>query len=266
MIYEGTRVTSIESGVARTVATAAGAGAGETAAVTAEVRAEFVVRATEAYTSSLEGSGRVMIPMNSSMIATEVLPAETWASIGWAEAETMLDGARKYVYIQRTGDGRIAIGGRGIPYRYGSRTDAETRPSDETVSALHDRLIALFPVLTDVKVDGAWQGVLGAPRQWAPAVGLDKRTGLAWGGGYVGEGVAAANLAGRTLADLIRGQDTELTRLPWVGPFTGSWPPEPLRYAAVRGVNAMMDMADRQEWRTDQTSLVGRIAHLISGR
>jgi hypothetical protein len=121
-------------------------------------------------------------------------------------------------------------------------------------------------VLADVAVAGAWQGVLGAPRQWAPAVGLDRDTGLAWGGGYVGEGVAAANLAGRTLADLILGRDSELTRLPWVGRLGRSWPPEPLRYIAVRGVNAMMAMADRQEWRTDRTSLVGRTAHLISGR
>ena len=256
-IYEGTRVTAIEPGVARTEVAGRGAG---------EVRARFIVRATEAYTGSLAGQDRVMIPLTSCMIATEVLSEETWANIGWAEAETMLDGARKYVYIQRTGDGRIAIGGRGIPYRYGSRTDAETPPPAEVVRALRERLIALFPLLADVTVAGAWRGVLGAPRQWAPAVGLDRATGIAWAGGYVGEGVAAANLAGRTLADLITGRDTELTRLPWVGPFTGSWPPEPLRFAAVRGVNAMMDAADRREWRTDQTSLVGRVAHLISGR
>jgi glycine/D-amino acid oxidase-like deaminating enzyme len=251
-IYEDTRVTAIEPGVARTAA--------------GPVRARFVVRATEAYTGALTGQGRVMIPLNSCMIATEVLPAQTWAAIGWDEAETLLDGARKYVYIQRTGDGRIALGGRGIPYRFGSRTDAETAPPAEAVRALRERLIALFPVLSDVAVEGAWQGVLGAPRQWAPAVGLDNKTGLAWGGGYVGEGVAAANLAGRTLADLITGRESELTLLPWVGPFTGSWPPEPLRYAAVRGVNAMMDAADRREWRTDRASVVGRVAHLISGR
>jgi glycine/D-amino acid oxidase-like deaminating enzyme len=97
-------------------------------------------------------------------------------------------------------------------------------------------------------------------------VGLDRRTGLAWAGGYVGEGVAAANLAGRTLADLITGRDSDLTRLPWVGPLGRSWPPEPLRYLAVRGVNAMMEVADRREWRTDRTSFVGQVAHLISGR
>jgi glycine/D-amino acid oxidase-like deaminating enzyme len=251
-IYEGTPVTRIRPTIARTA--------------DGEVRSKFIVRATEGYTASLAGQRRVMLPLRSSMIATEVLDSATWAALGWQQAETMLDGARRYVYIQRTGDGRIAIGGRGTPYRYGSGTESEGPPPSETVRSLRQRLIGLFPVLTDVAVDGAWQGVLGATRQWAPAVGLDRDTGLAWGGGYVGEGVAAANLAGRTLADLILSRDSELVRLPWVGPLGGSWPPEPLRYVAVRGVNAMMQLADKREWRTDQTSLVGRTAHLISGR
>ncbi len=251
-IHEGTRVTEIGPHLARTA--------------TGEVRAKFVVRATEAYTATLAGQRRVMLPITSCMIATEVLGPETWSALGWEAAETMLDGARRFVYIQRTGGGRIALGGRGTPYRYGSRTDAEHPPSSDAVRSLRERLVSLFPALGDVTVDGAWQGVLGAPRQWAPAVGIDRQTGLAWGGGYVGEGVAAANLAGRTLADLILGRDTDLTRLPWVGGLGRPWPPEPLRFAGVRGVNAMMEMADRREWRTDQTSLVGRVAHLISGR
>ena len=251
-IYEGSRVRRIRPRITQTA--------------DGSVRSKFVVRATEGYTASLAGQRRVMLPLRSSMIATEVLSSATWASLRWQQAETMLDGARRYVYIQRTGDGRIAIGGRGTPYRYGSGTESEGPPPSEAVRSLRQRLIELFPVLTDVGIDGAWQGVLGATRQWAPAVGLDRDTGLAWGGGYVGEGVAAANLAGRTLADLILSRDSELVRLPWVGPLGRSWPPEPLRYVAVRGVNAMMQLADKREWRTDQTSLVGRTAHLISGR
>jgi glycine/D-amino acid oxidase-like deaminating enzyme len=251
-IYEGTRVARIRPRIAQ-----ASEGA---------VRAKFVVRATEGYTASLARHRRVVLPLRSCMIATEVLSPGTWAALGWQNAETVLDGARRFVYIQRTGDGRIAIGGRGTPYQYASRTESEGPPPTEAVRSLRQRLIGLFPALTDVAVDGAWQGVLGASREWAPAVGLDRDTGLAWAGGYVGEGVAAANLAGRTLADLILGRDSELVRLPWVGRLGRSWPPEPLRYVAVRGVNAMMEAADRREWRTDRTSLVGRAAHLISGR
>ena len=71
------------------------------------------------------------------------------------------------------------------------------------------------------------------PRDYRPSVGLDRSTGLAWAGGYVGSGVAAANAAGRTLADLISGPETDLTRLPWVGHRSPDWEPEPLRWIGV---------------------------------
>ena len=60
--------------------------------------------------------------MNSSMIVTEPIDEAAWGQIGWDGAETMLDGSHLYTYSQRTADGRIAIGGRGVPYRFGSRT------------------------------------------------------------------------------------------------------------------------------------------------
>ena len=72
----------------------------------------------------------------------------------------------------------------------------------------------------------------GRPPAVAPAVGLDRATGLAWAGGYVGEGVAAAHLAGRTIADLVLDRDTELTRLPWVGGLGRPWAPSPFALPA----------------------------------
>ena len=251
-LYEGTPVVGIDPGVARTPF--------------GDVRAPIVVRATEGYTPTLQGQRRAMLPLTSCMIATEVLGPATWEELGWSNAETLWDSRRRYVYIQRTADDRIAIGGRGVPYRYGSRTDAEGPPPPESVLALRTRLVELFPSLHDVRIDGAWYGVLGAPRQWAPAVGIDRATGLAWAGGYVGQGVAAANLAGRTLADLLLERETELTQLPWVGRMGRPWPPEPIRFAAVRGVNAMLQLADREELATGRTSALGRLAHVISGR
>ena len=252
VIHERTRVTAIEPGAAHTAA--------------GTVRARYVVRATEAYTAGLRGLRRALVPLNSSMIVTAPLDAATWAQIGWQGAETLLDGRRRYVYLQRTGDGRIAIGGRGVPYRFGSKTDREGPLDARTVGELRTRLRELFPALGDVAVDGAWHGVLGVPRDWAPAVGVDRGTGLAWAGGYVGDGVAAANLAGRTLRDLLLERDTELTRLPWVGPLARPWEPEPLRFAGVRAVNALYRLADRTESRTHRSALAGRAADLLSGR
>ena len=68
------------------------------------------------------------------------------------------------------------------------------------------------------------------PRDWQCAVRFDRAAGLAVAGGYVGDGVATTNLAGRTLADLITGRDTDLVALPWVGHRSRRWEPEPLRW------------------------------------
>jgi glycine/D-amino acid oxidase-like deaminating enzyme len=251
-IYERSRVTTIAPG---RVETAEGA-----------ITARYVVRATEAYTSGLPGLRRQLVPLNSAMIATEPLDVATWAQLGWDGAETLLDGRRRYVYLQRSGDGRIAIGGRGVPYRYGSRTDREGPLPARTAHELRRRLVELFPVLAEAGIAAGWHGVLGVPRDWSPAVGLDRPSGLAWAGGYVGEGVAATNLAARTLRDLILGRETELTRLPWVGPLARQWEPEPLRFAGVRSVNALFRRADAREAHTGRDALAGKLAGVISGR
>jgi glycine/D-amino acid oxidase-like deaminating enzyme len=251
-IHDGTRVTKIEPGVARTDR--------------GDVRARFVVRATEGYTAGLDGEHRTLVPLNSAMIVTEPLGDALWRELHWDNAECMLDGQHRYVYLQRTADGRIAIGGRGVPYRLGSRTDREGPLPAVTAHELRNRLLELFPALRDTGIAAGWHGVLGVPRDWLPAVGLDRATGLAWGGGYVGEGVAASNLAGRTLRDLILGRDTELTRLPWVGPFARPWEPEPLRFAGVRSVNALLMAADRREGRTGRPALAARVANVVAGR
>lgn len=231
-----------------------------------EVHARYIVRATEGYTPRLSGLRRTLVPLNSSMIVTAPLDESTWRKLGWERCETLLDGQHRYCYLQRTADGRIAIGGRGNPYRFASASDREGPVPRETVASLRSRLVHLFPALEAIEVTGAWHGVLGVPRDWSPAVGLDPATGLAWAGGYVGEGVAAANLAGRTLRDLLLGRDSELTRLPWVGPFARAWEIEPLRFIGIHSVNALLVAADRREERTGRTALSARLAHLLAGR
>ncbi len=238
------------------------------AAITAAgtVKARWVVRATEGYTAGLPGLRRALVPMNSSMIVTEPLAPRAWQEIGWEGAELLGDGAHVYVYLQRTADGRIAIGGRGVPYRYASRTDGTGDTAPGTVASLRAQLVAMFPSLGDVAIDHAWSGVLGVPRDWCISVDADERSGLAWAGGYVGEGVAAANLAGRTLRDLILGLPSELTTLAWVGRRPARWEPEPLRWAAISAVYALYRRADRTEARTQRPSRLARLVDAASGR
>ena len=156
--------------------------------------------------------------MNSAMIVTEPLPDDGWDAIGWGGSELLGDCANAYCYAQRTADGRIALGGRGIPYRYGSRTDTDGRTQDWTIDSLTQTLHALFPATREVRIDHAWCGVLGVPRDWCASVTFDPATGLGSAGGYVGSGLTTTYLAGRTLADLVLGRDSELVTLPWVNP------------------------------------------------
>jgi glycine/D-amino acid oxidase-like deaminating enzyme len=249
-IHESTPVRTIEPHVARTDR--------------GDVRARWIVRATEAYGAEW---GREVVPVNSAMIVTEPLGADARAEIGWDRAETLLDGAHLYTYLQRTADGRIAIGGRGIPYRFGSRTDREGPLPRQTVEELRRRLVRLFGnAVADAPIADAWHGVLGIARDWAPTVGADPATGIAWAGGYAGEGVAAANLGGRTLCDLLLGRETALTRLPWVRPPARRWEPEPLRWLGIRSVYALLRAADRREQRTGRPSSLAGIADRVAGR
>ncbi|MEE1667833.1 FAD-dependent oxidoreductase [Streptomyces sp. WAC07094] len=237
------------------------------------VRAPYVLRCTEGFTASLKGQRRTWLPMNSSMIATEPLTDEQWARIGWEGRETLGDMAHAYMYAQRTADGRIALGGRGVPYRFGSRTDNDGRTQPATIEALYDILVRFFPSLTGVKVAHAWSGVLGVPRDWCATVTLDRSTGLGWAGGYVGSGVATTNLAARTLRDLVR-QDsgqagpTDLTALPWVNHRVRKWEPEPLRWLGVHGMYATYRTADRRELTTHSagSSRLAQLADRVAGR
>ncbi|MGW7344688.1 NAD(P)/FAD-dependent oxidoreductase [Streptomyces sp. NPDC054854] len=232
------------------------------------VRAPFVLRCTEGFTAALKGQKRTWLPMNSSMIATAPLPAEVWASLGWSGREVIGDMAHAYMYAQRTADDRIAIGGRGVPYRYGSRTDHDGRTQPSTITALTSLLTSFFPQLTGTEITHAWSGVLGVPRDWCATVSLDRTTGLGLAGGYVGSGVATANLAARTLRDLILENLTDLTSLPWVNHRVRRWEPEPFRWLGVQALYAAYREADRQETTTHRptTTPLAHLANRISGR
>jgi glycine/D-amino acid oxidase-like deaminating enzyme len=252
-IYEMSPATAIESGRVRTQH--------------GTLRAPVVLRATEGFTAALPGLRRHWLPMNSSMIATEPIPPHLWESIGWRGRETLGDTAHGFFYAQRTVDDRIAIGGRSVPYRFGSRTDVDGRVPQRTITHLSAVLHSILPQVRGIPIAHAWCGVLAVPRDWTASVTFDAATGLGSAGGYVGHGVTATNLAGRTLADLVLGRDTAATALPWVGHRSRNWEPEPLRWLGVRGMYLAYRAADWHESRgRDATSPIALFADTIAGR
>jgi glycine/D-amino acid oxidase-like deaminating enzyme len=234
-IAEGTEVLAYDKGRIQTAR--------------AMITAPIILRCTEGFTATLPGHKREWLPLNSAQIATVPLPPEVWAKIGWDGHELIGDMNNAYCYCQRTREGRITVGARGVPYRFGSRMDKNGEPDAETIRRLTEILHRHFPAAAAYPIDHAWCGVLAVPRDWCATVGLDRATGLGWAGGYVGTGVSTANLAGRTLADLALGRDTATTRLPWVNRRVRQWEPEPFRWLGVHLMYKLLRIADRREAR-----------------
>jgi glycine/D-amino acid oxidase-like deaminating enzyme len=247
-IYEHTPAFAVESGAVRTTL--------------GLIRAPIIVRATEGYTPSLRGNKRTLAPVYSLMLATEPLDDATLDAIGFTDRQTFSDGRHLIIYGQRTADGRIAFGGRGAPYHFGSAVDARFDRDASVHENLWATLCEIFPIIEAAKVTHTWGGPLGIARDWWASVGLDRETGLAWAGGYVGDGVGTSNLAGRTLRDLILRQDTDLVDLPWVNHRSPRWEPEPFRWAGTNLALQLMLGADAKEARTGRPSraaaVVGR--------
>jgi hypothetical protein len=95
---------------------------------------------------------------------------------------------------------------------------------------------------------------------------MDPLTGIGWAGGYVGDGVATSNLAGRTLTDLVLGRDTALSQLPWVGHRSRNWEPEPLRWLGANAGLRAMTWADAAEQRRGRPSRVASLVTAMMGR
>jgi glycine/D-amino acid oxidase-like deaminating enzyme len=230
------------------------------------LKAGIVVNALEGYAATLSGHARDTVPLYSVMIATEPLPASFWDEVGWSGREVFGDERHLLIYAMRTTDDRIAIGGRGAPYHFGSRIKDDYDLAPKVFGELHNVLKTLFPALGAARVTHTWGGCLGVPRDWFTSVGYDAQSGMAWAGGYVGDGVSTTNLAGRTLAELIAGADHGLAGLPWVGHVSRRWEPEPLRYLGVNLSLAIMGSADRVEARTGKPSRRAGLTARLIGR
>lgn len=199
-----------------------------------DVTADVVVLAGEAYLSALPQHRREILPVYSQIMLTAPLSDAQRAEIGWERRFVMQSKRLTIDYLQITRDGRIAFGGRGSLYHWGSAIKSEWDCVAETAGTLRQQFEEFFPTLKELPFERCWGGVVGIHRDWLPSFSFDKTTGLAKAGGYAGEGVAATNLAGRTLADLITGEGTPLCELPMVQHEPRNWEPEPFRWLGVR--------------------------------
>jgi glycine/D-amino acid oxidase-like deaminating enzyme len=251
-IYEGTACSGVARGVVRTEG--------------GNIRAPMIVVAMEGYRSQLRGQARRVVPLYSLMVATEPLPVTVWDQIGLSDRETFGDFRNLIIYGQRTADGRLAFGGRGAPYHWGSAIEPGFDVDDRVHSELVRVLLELFPQLSDYDITHRWGGPLGVARDWRPSVTVDQDKGVAWAGGYVGDGVNTAHLAGQTIAELITLNETERTTLPWINHSWPQWEPEPFRWAGINAGLWLAKSADRTEQRTGKHSRKADVGLWLRGR
>ncbi|MGD8195960.1 NAD(P)/FAD-dependent oxidoreductase [Herbiconiux sp. P18] len=229
------------------------------------IHCDTVVLATEGYGAALPGIGRRILPLYSLMIATEPLPTSFWDEVGIEHGTTFSDYRHLLIYGQRTADDRFAFGGRGARYHWGSSIRPEYDRVQRVFDHLEQALVELFPAAGGVGVTHRWGGPLGVARDWHASASYNPRTGVAFAGGYVGDGLSTTNLAGRTLAELIGGDGGDLTGLPWVNHLSPRWEPEPLRFIGANLGLVGTTLADAEERVTGRPSLASRVLGPLTG-
>lgn len=219
------------------------------------VRAPRVVRATGGGTPA--GSRHA--------VATAPLPADVWDGLGLRRGVVLADGGHRPVRALRTADDRLVLS-----LRTGRAPGAPSGQDLGAVRRLHRALADLAPAAASAPLTHAWGGPVAGGPDGVSALGLDADAGLAWADGAGDDGIAAGNLAGRTLADLLTGADTALTRLPWVTRGAAPGGSSPLapgraggRFAGRLGATARdvaAALADREERVTGRPSRIAGVA------
>ena len=240
VIYENSRALTIEPNLVK--------------CKTTSVRATSIIKATEVFSQN----PRSHAPIYSLMVATEPLSEKIWDEIGLAQRESFSEALHLVNYGQRTIDNRLAVGGRGARYLFGSRL----RAKHELDSRVHNEIIELvrnwFPILKKTRFTHRWGGAVSIPRDWHPYISWDKGCRIGRAGGYSGDGVSLSHLSGKTLAHLILQRDHPITSLPHVNWRNPIWEPEPLRWLGVNGSVLATDLADREEALTRRPSLIAK--------
>ncbi|WP_027910075.1 FAD-binding oxidoreductase [Pseudomonas sp. URMO17WK12:I4] len=184
-IYEQSPATRIDRGPQPVVHTPKG-----------QVKAKFVVVAGNAYLGGLmpELAAKSM-PCGTQVIATEPLSDELAHSLlpqdyCVEDCNYLLD------YYRLTGDKRLIYGGGVV---YGARDPADIE------AIIRPKLLKTFPQLADVKIDYTWTGNFLLTLSRLPQVGRIGEN-IYYSQGCSGHGVTYTHLAGKVLAEALRGQ------------------------------------------------------------
>lgn len=185
VIYEQSEVTGITEGAEVTLTTSGGT-----------VTATQVLLACNGYLGDLSPviAGRVM-PINNFIIATEPLE-ESLAKRVIANDMAVADSKFVVNYYRLSPDRRLLFGGR---ESYGYRFPSDIK------SFVRKAMLAIYPYLSDTRIDYGWGGTLAITMNRLPCL-RRIQPNIYSASGYSGHGVAMATLSGRLVAEAMQGQ------------------------------------------------------------
>ena len=233
-IHEGTTVTALVPGRMPAAVTPRGT-----------VRAQHAVIAVNAWALAWPELRRRLVAWSSYIVLTAPAP-ECLEAIHWKSGELVSDLRTSVRYFRTTRDGRIAFGGGGgrAATSIGHAFTGDMRAVVEASEGLR----RLFPSFAGIPIVDAWGGPIDVSPTHLPVFGtLAPRIHCALG--YTGNGVAPSHLAGRVLADLVTGADSDEVRLPMVNARSREFPPQPWRAlgaAVIRRAIIAKDAAEEQ--------------------
>ena len=166
------------------------------------VEAESLIIAGNGYFPSLyEPVHARVMPINSIMLATEPL-GDRWREVLTRDI-AVSDAMFIVNYFRLSEDHRLLFGGR---------ENFRLRFPKAILPLLRARMLRVFPQLSDVAPPHVWGGTLGITPSRIPLIGRCGNRILV-GAGFSGQGLSLTAMAGRVLADAIRGQHAGLSSL-----------------------------------------------------
>ncbi|AXK56937.1 MULTISPECIES: NAD(P)/FAD-dependent oxidoreductase [Pseudomonas] len=160
------------------------------------VRAKYLLIAGNAYLQQdLDPRvTRKSMPCGSQIVVTEPLPEQLARSL-IANNYCVEDCNYLLDYFRLTGDNRLLYGG-GVVYG--------AREPDDIDQLIRPKILKTFPQLKDVKIDYRWTGNFLLTMSRMPQFGRIEKNAY-YMQGYSGHGVTCSHLAGKLIAEMIRG-------------------------------------------------------------
>ena len=231
-IHEGTTVERLEGTTAVTS--------------TGRVNAKHAVLAVNAWATAWPQLNARLVAWSSYIVMTAPAP-EPLRQIGWTGGELISDLRTSLRYFRTTPDGRVAFGGGGGRAR--RKIDDAFTHDARAVTETAEGFRLMFPSFAEVPIEDAWGGPIDVSPTHLPSFGRVRGTNVYHANGYTGNGVAPSYLAGRVLADLVTGADTDEVRLPMVNARPRPFPPEPFRSLGAALVRRAMIAKETAEER-----------------